>query len=62
MAAGQVQTYLNISQFLFGIVLLNHYIACCWYGVGASQVTEDMDPRESWVPCVVSDSARASPA
>jgi len=45
----EVQTYLNISQFLFGIVLLNHYIACCWYGVGASQVTEDMDPRESWV-------------
>mmetsp|Transcript_79275 Transcript_79275/g.230214 ORF Transcript_79275/g.230214 Transcript_79275/m.230214 type:complete len:787 (+) Transcript_79275:49-2409(+) len=44
-----VLTSLNIVSFIFGILLLSHYIACSWYGVGHSQVTEYGDPRDSWV-------------
>jgi len=44
-----VLTSVNIVSFILSILLLSHYIACSWYGIGHSQVSPDGDPRDSWV-------------
>jgi len=42
-------TALQVCQFIMGILLLNHYIACGWYGVGKSAMSDATDFRDSWV-------------
>mmetsp|Transcript_35746 Transcript_35746/g.82023 ORF Transcript_35746/g.82023 Transcript_35746/m.82023 type:complete len:822 (-) Transcript_35746:57-2522(-) len=38
----------NVMKVIVAIVLVNHYIGCCWYGVGVLE--QDLFPREStWV-------------
>lgn len=43
-----VLTSLNVVQFIIGILLLNHYIACAWYGIGRYHLGE-ASALYSWV-------------
>jgi len=47
-----VVTALSISQLVACIAVINHFIACCWYGIGKTGVDDF-----SWVAQLAEDSA-----
>lgn len=39
LASGNASVHMNIVKIVLFLLIINHFIACCWYGVGAMDST-----------------------